>query len=180
MDQAIDFDGEAIFPGEASGVSLEVLSRQLPPEAQRQLNVAARAGTNSEVAEARLWSAYAAAPAHPAVLIALYRFYFYKDRLAEALEIARFSLEKAALYNALPGDWRQAGPGGAAFGDAGAMLPRFYLFTLKSCAYLAMRLGNFEEARAMLSKLLELDPTDKFGASSLLRVLGRMELHDDG
>jgi hypothetical protein len=60
------------------------------------------------------------------------------------------------------------------------MLPRFYLFTLKGYAYLQMRLGNLEEGRTAVMKLLELDPTDKVGARVLLEVLERTGLDDDG
>ena len=66
------------------------------------------------------------------------------------------------------------------FGRYEEMLPRFYLFTLKGYAYLQMRLGNLEEGRAAVMKLLELDPSDKVGARVLLDVLERVGLDDDG
>ena len=59
------------------------------------------------------------------------------------------------------------------------MLPRFYLFTLKGYAYLQMRLGNFSEGRDAVMKLLEIDPSDKIGATVLLDVLQRMGNSDD-
>ena len=59
------------------------------------------------------------------------------------------------------------------------MLPRFYLFTLKGYAYLQMRLGDLDEGRAAVIKLLELDPSDKIGARVLLGVLDRMGQDDD-
>ncbi len=63
---------------------------------------------DGDIAEAHLWQAKAAAPDHPAVLIGLYRFYFYKNRLVEALSMARACLEKAARDNGLAPDWREA------------------------------------------------------------------------
>jgi len=59
------------------------------------------------------------------------------------------------------------------------MLPRFFLFTLKGYAYLQMRLGELEESRVAIAKLLDLDPTDKIGAKVLLGVLDRIGLEDD-
>ena len=53
------------------------------------------------------------------------------------------------------------------------MLPRFFLFTLKGYAYLHMRLGDLDEGRAAVDKLLELDPTDKIGAKLLMDILER-------
>ena len=43
-------------------------------------------------------------------------------------------------------------------------MARFFMFVLKGYAYLNMRLGDIEEGRAAVAKLLELDPTDKVGA----------------
>ena len=87
----------------------------------------------------------ALAPGHAAVLIGLYRFYFYKGRLHEALEIANLCLEKAARDNNLSPNWRNVGAGDALFSRYEEMLPRFFLFTLKGYAYLHMRLGNLDE-----------------------------------
>ena len=52
------------------------------------------------------------------------------------------------------------------------------MFALKGYAYLNMRLGDIEEGRQAVSKLLELDPSDKVGAGVLLGVLEQRELDD--
>ena len=156
-----------------------LLGGGLPPRAERLLHQAGLAYQNDAVAEGHLRDAQALAPDHAAVLIGLYRFYFYKGRLIEALEIARLCIGKAARENGLPADWRAVGPGDAQFGRYDDMLPRFYLFSLKGYAYLQMRLGNTEEGRAAVQKLLQLDPSDKIGAKVLLGVLDRMGQADD-
>ncbi len=48
------------------------------------------------------------------------------------------------------------------------------MFVLKGYAYLQMRLGEYEEGREAIVKLLDLDPSDKIGAGVLLSVLDRM------
>ncbi len=116
---------------------------------------------------------------HPAVLIGFYRYYFYKNRLEDALVIARLCLLKAARDNALDPDWRKVEPEDAEFGSYDAALPRFYLFTLKAYAYLKLRLGHLEEGRDAALKTVALDPTDKVGASVLLDVLARTAVADD-
>ena len=161
-------------------LSAAILGAGLPEVAGRHLRLAALANSDDRVAEAHLMQALAAAPAHAAVLIGLYRFYFYKGRLAEALEVARICLQKAARDNALAQDWREVRATDAVFSDYAAVLPRFYLFTLKAYAYLNMRLGDLGEGRAAVTKLLELDPSDKIGAKVLLGILDRRELGDDG
>jgi tetratricopeptide (TPR) repeat protein len=157
-----------------------LLGGGLPPEAESHLWEAGLSYHLDDVAEWHLKQAQALAPGHAAVLIGLYRFYFYKGRLKEALDVARICLAKAADENLVDVDWRRVRPGNVDFGSFDAMLPRFYLFTLKAYAYLHMRLGNLEEGRAAAMKLLEIEPTDKIGARVLLDVLERMGQDDDG
>jgi tetratricopeptide (TPR) repeat protein len=126
-----------------------------------------------------LYQAQALAPGHAAVLIALYRFYFYKGRLLDALEVAQRCLIKAAHDNNLNENWQRVQPTDADFGSYDAVLPRFYLFTLKAYGYLLMRLGQQEESQAALKKMLELDPSDKLNATVLLKVLYRHGREDE-
>ena len=148
-----------------------LLGGGLPELAEQYLHEAALAYQDDAVAERYLRDAQELAPDHAAVLIGLYRFYFYKGRLREALEIAVACLEKGARENGLPCDWRKVRRKDADFGSYEARLPRFYLFTLKAYAYLQMRLGRVEEGREAVLKLLDLEPTDKVGARVLLDVL---------
>jgi tetratricopeptide (TPR) repeat protein len=171
--------GEPQSVTEAAVLADALLGGGLPPEAEFHLWEAGLSYHLDDVAEHHLREAQALAPGHAAVLIGLYRFYFYKGRLADALTIARICLEKAARENRLAADWRQVAADDAAFSRYENMLPRFYLFTLKGYAYLQMRLGNLEEGRAAVAKLLELDPSDKVGARVLLEVLERVGPDDD-
>ncbi|UZE50311.1 hypothetical protein [Rhodopseudomonas sp. P2A-2r] len=157
-----------------------LLGSGLPPEAEFHLCEASLSYHLDDVAEQHLREAQMLAPAHAAVLIGLYRFYFYKGRLADALAIAKQCLVKAANESGLAPDWHDVAAADAAFGCYANILPRFYLFSLKGYAYLQMRLGKLDEGRAAVMKLLELDPSDKVGARVLLEVLDRMGLDDDG
>ncbi len=180
MAPATEIGAEAVLPLEDEVLTAAVLGAGLPEAAEQHLRLAASSYRDEDAAESHLWQAKAAAPDHPAVLIGLYRFYFYKNRLPEALSVARACLEKAAKDNGLSVNWRDVRSTEAAFADFGAILPRFYLFTLKGYAYLNMRLGNVEEGRAAIAKLLDLDPSDKIGAKVLLGVLERRGRDDDG
>jgi len=160
------------FPAEA------VLGAGLPEGAERLLRAAGECYGRDEEAEALLREARRLAPTHPAVLIGLYRFYFYKRRLEEALEISRASLIRAAIENSLPLDWRETQAEDADFANFDALWPRFFMFVLKGYAYLNMRLGALEEGRDAAKKLLDLDPPDKIGANVLIAVLDRMGEED--
>jgi tetratricopeptide (TPR) repeat protein len=156
-----------------------LLGAGLPPEAEECLWLASEVYADSAAAEAYLREAEELAPDHAAVLIGFYRFYFYKGRLREALDIAIRCLEKATRENNIPRDWRRVARSDAVFDRYEEILPRFFMFTLKGYAYLQMRLGDLEESREAISKLLELDPSDKIGAKVLLGVLDRVGLSDD-
>jgi tetratricopeptide (TPR) repeat protein len=156
-----------------------LLGGGLPDEAERHLWQAGFSYHLDKIAERHLRQAEALAPEHAAVLIGLYRFYFYKGRLAEALAVAKRCLVKAARENNLPADWGEVTAADAEFGRYDDMLLRFFLFSLKGYAYLQMRLGAAEEGRRAVLKLLELDPTDKIGAAVLLNVLDRAGRDDD-
>lgn len=159
-------------------LEIACLGGLLPAAVQRELDAAAAAYHDDGLAEAHLRRAYALAPEHPAVHIGLYRFYFYKNRLRDALDVAQRCLVKAAGDNGLPVDWRAVARHDADFAGY-APLPRFYLFTLKACAYLHLRLGALEQGEALVAKLMELDPADRLGGSVLRGVLARLEQDDD-
>ncbi|SFG43772.1 hypothetical protein SAMN05518801_12636 [Novosphingobium sp. CF614] len=181
MSDRLLFEG---FGGASDAVERSILSSPLlggglPAEARQHLDRAAERYHLTDVAETHLFAAESIAPDHAAVLIALYRFYFYKGRLLEALDVARVCVEKAMRLNVLGEDWRRVQPEDAAFGEWEALLPRFFLFSLKGYAYLSMRLGKLDQGREAAEKLLELDRRDRIGAQVLIDVLDRMEDIDE-
>ena len=160
-------------------VGFECLGAGLHPKAEEHLREAGLNYHNEVVALDHLAQAANIAPGHAAVFIGTYRFFFYKNRLEEALRVGADCLKKAAGYIGIECDWRQAKPSDADFSRFDSILPRFFLFTLKGYAYLNLRLGNLDEGRQALLKLLELDPSDKIGAQVLLDVLERQGRGDD-
>jgi hypothetical protein len=118
-----------------------------------------------------LEQARAAAPRHPAPLIALYRFYFYGPQLARARAVGEDAL--AVARTALGPNFGDEPPDDDATRHNAAV--RFYLFTLKGLAYLNMRLGAMDEAQLLLKELRRLDPQDHVGGALLFHVLTRHE-----
>ena len=161
----------------------ECLGERLDSRAEEHLRLAGLHYHDDRVALSHLAEAEAIAPGHAAVFIGRYRFFFYKNRLQDALEVGRECLQKSARDIGCAEDWRSVQPDDAPFGQFDAILPRFFLFTLKGYAYLQLRLGDLEEGRAAAAKILELDPSDKIGARVLLEVLerhGRDDEYEDG
>lgn len=172
----MSLDSDAVLNPEAAEYAC--FGAGLPAEAEQELRLAGMAYHQDKVAEAHLRKAIDLAPWHVAVHIGLYRFYFYKGRLKDALQVAVSCLEDAAARIGVSGDWRKVRVRDAEFDSYDAILPRFYLFTLKAYGYLQMRLGDLEGGRAVTTKLLELDPKNKLGGKVLLEVLDRMGRDD--
>lgn len=144
----------------------------LPDEAGHALQQASALRADPAAEMAALMRAAAAAPEHPAVLIAFYRSHFYGHRLQPARDVARRALVVGARALGLPAVWRDVPrrPLPGAQHDPGT---RFFLFTLKGLAYLGLRLGDSAEAREALSLLRALDPEDRVGAALLEDVRQR-------
>lgn len=129
-------------------------------------------------AEQLLNRLYAQKPESLLVLVALYRFYYYQHRYEEALEIAEQAMAAAAKMMGLTISWSRLNEqylGQGAFVSMG--LIRFYMLAFKGSAYLMMRLGLIEQALPRLSKIVELDPSDQFGATFLLRMAQKEEVN---
>ncbi|MCC9624183.1 hypothetical protein LPB41_21090 [Thalassospira sp. MA62] len=164
---------------EDTGLEDALLGEGLPAEAKDHLVAAGTSYHDDIRAEHHLEQARKIAPDHAAVLIGFYRYYFYKNRLQDALEVAKICLKKALRDNKLADDWHAVRRGDAAFDQFDNFLPRFLMFTLKGYAYLNMRLGHIEEGMDAVRKLLELDPKDKIGAGFILDVAARAGQDDD-
>lgn len=151
--------------------------RTLPAVAVEQLRLASLAYADSTKAEMHLTLARAIAPGNPVVKIGEYRYYFYKGRLEEALEVAWDCLVIVAGELGIPSQWSSVQPYHADFrNDEPAH--RFYLFCLKAYAYLLLRQNRMAEGRDAVDKLLQLDPDNKVGGQVLLDVLERIGKDD--
>ena len=150
-------DPIALFGGEASPVITQLLQE------------AAAAYQQTSRAEAILWSAQAIDPACLPVYFALYKFYFYKFRLADAEKVTLMGLKTAAHQGGFPVEWSHLSPLSVNWRLTDEP-QHFYLFTLKALAFIRLRLGKREESLALLDKLQELDPSDSVG-SSVIRDL---------
>lgn len=160
----LDLDGQQLYFDEPM------------PEKVQQLLMQAAAAYGDGQAEGLLLRAFLYAPDNLSVLVALYRTYYYQHRLDEAMQVASRALMLVAKRLNFPEDWRRVDLAMLSNAVVKSMgLVRFYLLTLKAAAYLELRLGNIEEGKARLRKVVELDKSDHFGAAALLDMLARCE-----
>lgn len=125
----------------------------------------------SEETEVILQAIHVRLPENLVIIVALYRYYYYQHRYQDALVIAGKSLDVSAAKLGLRVNWIDLTESHLGMGIFISMgMVRFYMLGLKASAYLLMRTGEIEQAHARLTKIVELDPADQFGASFLLKM----------
>lgn len=170
----LDFEGQAMYFDAPLGDGPERLLQE------------AAACYPHERAEHLLLRAYFLAPEHLAVLVALYRFYYYRHRYGDALQVAERTLQVAGRMLGLRGTWSDFDYADLANAVVTSIvLTRFYLLALKGTGFLLLRLGDPESAVERLRKVVQLDSNDRLGAGPLLDLaLGAMAepsgRNDDG
>jgi len=130
-------------------------------------------------AEAYLREAEQIAPEHLTVMVALYRYHFYRHQHDAALSVAADVLAIVAHRLNIANDWRDVKRidlHNAAMQST--ELVRFYLHALKGAGYLLLRIGQAKQGLARLDKVAELDPKDRIGAAALADVVRQALSHD--
>lgn len=142
----------------------------LPSEAEQALRQAGLSWHREAEAEAHLSRAARLAPGHLAVLVAHYRYHFYKHHHREAARWAKDCLESVAAELGIPQDFAQVEASHADFQGDDALV-RFWLFGMQAYGYVLLRLGEQERGRAALQKVTALDLADRTKTRVLLEVI---------
>lgn len=155
-------------PGEFDPIPYEGLD----PRADQALQVASLHWHDEAVAERWLRDAESIAPTHLAVVVAHYRYHFYKHHFDKASDYATKCLSLAAKALGLPVDYREVDVSHA---DFTAFHPhiRFWLFTMQAYGYVLLRCGRHDEGLSVLRKIVELDGRDQTRTRILLHVVTR-------
>lgn len=157
-----------LFTGESAD---EFFGGAVPPSVHRLLHEAAQA-PRSEVA-ALLWTAQALAPSCLPIYYALYKHHAGLREFEQAERAAQRGLLEAAQQAGLGEDWRQVSraslPADVDFARNGPA--RFWLFTLKALAFIALRSQRPETARELLTQLARLDVDARIGDDVIATLL---------
>lgn len=156
----------------------EALKADIPAEILAILGKAEAPYTDAAQAEHALQAAVEQAPDNLELRSAAYSFYFYANRLHEAIPHAEACLAIAANALGVPADWRLVSPDSAVF--SGFERPqRMYLRSLVALGYCRARLGDREAGAALLRKAASLDPQDRIGAADLANLVARAGSQDE-
>jgi len=145
------------------------------PESIRPLMHQAAQAARGEVG-ALLWTAQALAPQCLTVYYALYKHHAGRREFDQAEGAAQRGLQEAARLCGLQADWRQVAsatlPAGLDFGANGPA--RFWLFTLKALAFIALRRQRPAEARELLARITALHPHSGIGDDVVATMLASL------
>ena len=143
----------------------------LPKQAEQLIDAAAD-HYGEEKAELLLLRAYLMAPEHLSTMVALYRYYYYQHRLADALTVVENAIRISARELHLVDDWRNVTPLELAAGAYKSVgLVRFYLLALKAAGFVMVRMGDVDSGADALRKVIEHDPNDRLKTIDLLEVI---------
>jgi len=99
---------------------------------------------------------------------ALYKFYFFQKRLADAENMVIAGLEESARQGNFPNDYRYLAANQSKWNLYESEISLFYLYTLKALAFIKLRQGFTADAQVILFHLQQLDPKDLCGSSVIL------------
>jgi tetratricopeptide (TPR) repeat protein len=155
----LDFDGEEMY-----------FDQPLGEEAVDLLALAAQ-HYGQPAAEHRLMRAYFLEPEHLTVLVALYRYFYYRRQYADALIAADRAIAVASRHLDLNEDWRALSRQtlGRAVPTSMSMT-RFLLLALKGAGYLQLRLGDPAGALERFEKVIEIDTSNRLGMKELVTM----------
>ncbi|AFL76101.1 hypothetical protein [Thiocystis violascens] len=155
----LDFAAEDMYFDEPVSPEVEALL----------LDAAQRYGEGS--AEASLLQAYFLEPEHLTVLVALYRYFYYRQQYRESLIVADRAIGIVSSRLGLTVRWQDLSEADLGRSVQVSMtLTRFLLLALKGSGYLLMRLGEHRDALARFEKIAEIDTSDRLGITELLTM----------
>ena len=149
----------------------------IPEEIKSLLSLAAKSWENTSESEKYINEAVAKAEGNTDVLIAAYRYFFYKNNCKMALKIADKVVEKVKRSEKLPEDWEKLKPILVRRKDDEPI--RLYLSAYAASGLVLARLGEIEKAKEVTQKVKEINDTSEFAASVVHDVLTRPPEEDD-
>ena len=149
----------------------------IPEDIKCLLNLAANNWENTSESEKYINEAVAKAENNTDVLVAAYRYFFYKNNCKMALKIAKKVVEKVQNTENLPEDWEQLKPILVRRKNDESI--RLYLSAYAASGLVLARLGEIETAKEVTQKVKEINDTSEFAASVVHNVLTRPPEEDD-
>ncbi len=145
---------------------------QAPEDIKNLLVLAAENWQNSSASEAYMNQALNKTSDNTDVLVAGYRYFYYKNNYELALQTAVRVIDKVKEAKKLTDDWQQLKP--ILINQKEDTQVRLYLHAYAASGLILAKLGEIEEAKEICSNIKEIDDKNEFiGASILFNILTR-------
>ncbi|WP_427162872.1 hypothetical protein ACQFX9_13280 [Aliinostoc sp. HNIBRCY26] len=150
---------------------------QVPKQVKELLILAAQNWENTSESEKYIQKALSLTGENTDVLVAAYRFFFYKNNYFLALQITSQLLDKIKKSEQFPDEWEQLKP--ILVNRREEPPIRLYLNAYAATGLVLAKLGEIERAKEISLRVQEIDAKHDFGAGILMDVLTRPAEEDD-
>ncbi|KST70312.1 hypothetical protein [Mastigocoleus testarum] len=150
---------------------------EVPENIKKLLMLAADNWENNSEAEKYINQALAKTGKNTDVLIAAYRYFYYKYNYPMALQIAEKVIDIIREVENFTNDWEELKPVLIARKEEARI--RLFLNAYAASGLVLAKLGKLEQAKKICIQVKEIDDNDEFGAGVLLDILTRPPEEDD-
>ena len=150
---------------------------EVPDDVKKLLILAAANWENTSESEKYINQALAKTEEFPDVLVAAYRYFFYKSNYEMALQVAVKVIDKIRVSEKLPDDWEQLKEILVSRKEDPQI--RLYLTAYSASGLVLAKLGQIEVAKKISAQVKDIDNNKEFGAATLLDVLTRPPEEDE-
>ncbi|NEU72221.1 hypothetical protein PI95_006450 [Hassallia byssoidea VB512170] len=150
---------------------------QVPEDIKNLLILAAKSWENTAESEKYMQQALAKTQDNIDVLIAAYRYFYYKNNYLLALQMAVKVINKIHNHENLPDDWQQLKPILVSRKDNPSI--RLYLTAYAASGLVLAKLGEIEQAKEISARVKEVDDKKEFGGGLILDILTRPAEEDE-
>ena len=150
---------------------------EVPEEIKKLLILAADNWENSYEAEKYINQALAKTGNNTDVLIAAYRYFYYKYNYPMALQIANKVIDTIKKIEGFSNDWEELKP--ILITRKEEAKTRLFLNAYAASGLVLAKLGQLEQAKKICRQVKEIDENNEFGAGVLLDILTRPPEEDD-
>ncbi|AFZ27516.1 hypothetical protein Cylst_5505 [Cylindrospermum stagnale PCC 7417] len=150
---------------------------QVPEDIKELLILAAKTWENTAESEQYMQQALAKAGENIDVLIAAYRYFYYKNNFILALQTVVKVTDKIKAAENFSDDWEKLKP--ILIRRKEEPQIRLYLNAYAASGLVLAKLGEIEPAKEVSARVKEIDEKNDFGAGILLDILTRPPEEDD-
>lgn len=150
---------------------------QVPEDIKNLLILAAKSWENTAESEKYMQEALAKTEDNLEVLVAAYRYFYYKNNYLLALQMAVKVINKIHQSEKLPDDWQQLKAILVSRKDNPSI--RLYLTAYAASGLVLAKLGEIEQAKEISARVKEVDDKKEFGGGLILDILTRPAEEDE-